>query len=301
MKLKLLLLLITMSLAWLPMYAQQGPQFSQFMFNKLALNPAYAGADEHLSITTLSRRQWTAVDKGPTTQALSVHKLFRHRVGLGVALIHDRIGIHQYTDAMASYAYHIKLGKMSFASMGLQGGITTFRSNFPALNVSANDPKLMNYVKGVRANVGAGIYLRSPRFDMGLSAPGLMSRKVDFNDTLSVRFRNADVLLFGIYHARLNEKFSIEPGVLMKYFPGLSLSYDINTNVIYMNVLHVGLSYRANESVDAILKLQLTEKMQFGYAYDFPLKNAAIRQGASHELMIHYLFRKATHNIASPR
>jgi type IX secretion system PorP/SprF family membrane protein len=282
-------------------HAQQGPQFSQFMFNKLVINPAYAGAEENLSITAVSRRQWTTIQNAPSTQSLSAHTLLHHRVGLGIAIIHDRIGIHQYTNAMGIYAYHIKVGRRSYASMGLQGGIINFKSDYPTLNVAAGDPKLANFISATKINIGTGLYFRSPKFDAGLSLPGLMSRRVNFNDSLSVKFRNADVLLFTIYRFKLNDKLVMEPGVLFKYFPELSLSYDVNTNLIYKKVITVGISYRANESVDAILKLQLTEKMEAGYAYDYPINNSATFKGVSHEVMIHYVFRKSTRNIVSPR
>src|SRR5688572_2690665 len=100
-----ILLLIVIGSGHVNVFAQQGPQFTQFMFNNLAINPAYAGADEHPSITLVGRDQWSRIENAPSTQSLSAHALFAKRVGLGLILVRDQIGIHKNTNALASYAY----------------------------------------------------------------------------------------------------------------------------------------------------------------------------------------------------
>lgn len=282
-------------------HAQQGPQFTQFMFNKLTLNPAYAGADEALSVTAITRKQWTTMEKSPATQTLAVHALLHHRVGLGFVVLHDRIGVHQTTNVRAIYGYHIKVGKRAYASMGLQGVVTNFRSDYASLNVAGNDPKLMNSVRGNRLNVGSGLYVRSPKLDAGISFPALIARNVNVNDTLSINYKNADALFFTSYRIKLNDRFTLEPTVLVKYFTSLPVSYDMNVSLTYRQVITAGVSYRANESIDALLRLQLTAKMQFGYAYDYPLQSDTNPNSVSHELMVNYVFKKNTRNIASPR
>jgi type IX secretion system PorP/SprF family membrane protein len=270
------------------------------MFNNLAINPAYAGADEHASITIVARDQWGRINNAPSTQSIAAHTLFAKRVGVGLVLMHDRIGVHRNTNALASYAYHLRAGKKGFLSFGLQAGVTNFRSDYPSLAGSSNDPLLSNYLRDTKFNVGAGLYFRSPKIDFGLSFPGLISRKVQFSDTVTVNFRSADILSYLRYRFRLGANFNLQPSLLVKYFPNLPVSFDTNWMLIYKQVISFGVSYRNNESVDMIIKLQLTPRLEAGYAYDYPMKNGTLNS-VSHELMLHYVFRKSTKNIEAPR
>lgn len=282
-------------------YAQQGPQFTQFMFNNLAINPAYAGAEEALSLTAISRSQWTGVDKAPTTQGFSAHSLFLKRVGLGLTVIDDRIGVHQNLSAMVSYAYHLPVGRRSYLSMGLQGGVARLKSDYPSLGGTGNDPKLANRINVTKPDIGAGVYFRSPVLDLGVSLMGLLSRSVYFNDTQSANLRNGDLLMYARYRINVSHTLVFEPATLVKVYYGLPVSYEVNGSLIYKSVLTTGVSYRRNDSIDLIIKLQLTRTLQFGYAYDYPVGNTALMNSVSHELMLHYLMRKAHKNVASPR
>lgn len=282
-------------------FAQQGPQYTQFMFNNLAINPAYAGADEHPSITIVARNQWTQIDNAPSTQSLAAQALFAKRIGVGLVLVHDKIGIHKNTNAVASIAYHIRVSKKAFVSMGLQTGINNFKSDYPSLQGSTVDPLLSKYVSDTRMSLGAGIYFRSARLDAGISAPGLLSNRFQVNDTTVVNFRNADVLGYLRYRIPLGTSFSLEPAALIKYFPDLPVSFDANVMVVYKQVLSTGVSYRQNESLDLVIKLQLTKKLEAGYSFDYPIGNGGYLNSSSHELMLHYVFRKDPKKIASPR
>jgi type IX secretion system PorP/SprF family membrane protein len=282
--------------------AQQSPQFSQFMFNNLVINPAYAGADGALSMTLLSRNQWSGVENAPTTQSFSAHTLaVKKQLGLGITVIRDQIGVHKNTNGLANIAYHLHVGKQSTFSLGLQGGITNLKSNYASIAGNSNDPKLDNSINETAFNIGAGIYFRTTRFHLGLSAPELLSRKVRLNDTLSVNMRRFNFLGYSRYRFSLSERMDMEPGVMIKFFPDLPLSYDLYMNFIYRKVLTLGASYRKSESVDMIVKVQLTTQLQFGYAYDYPISYAARFGSASHEFMIHYLFRNIHKNVVSPR
>ncbi|HZY80305.1 MAG TPA: type IX secretion system membrane protein PorP/SprF [Cyclobacteriaceae bacterium] len=280
---------------------QQGPQYTQYMFNNLAINPAYAGADQYTSITVVARDQWSNIENAPSTQSFAAHTLVAKRVGLGLSVVHDEIGVHKNTNAVASYAYHLRAGKRSFVSMGIQAGVRNFRSDYPSLAGSSNDPLLANYIKDTRLSLGAGIYFRSPKLDVGVSFPGLLSRKFQINDTTVVNFRNADVLGYLRYRFRLGPSFVLQPSALLKYFPGLPPSFDTNWMIIYKEVISTGVSYRDNESFDLVLKLQLTTRLEAGYSYDYPIGDGTILNSGSHELMLHYVFRKNNRNMVSPR
>jgi type IX secretion system PorP/SprF family membrane protein len=286
----------------LPAMAQQRPQFTQFMYNNLVINPAYAGAEEVLSLTLVSRNQWSGVEKAPTTQSFSAHTLLRKKkVGLGLTLISDRIGVHSNTSVLTNYAYHIRVGRKSTLSMGLQVGITNLKSDYASLSGNSNDPNLANSINETTLDFGTGIYFRSPKLHLGLSTPELVSKSVQLNDTLSVSIRTMNLFGYARYRFILSKFLEMEPGLMIKYFPDVPISYDVNLNFIYRSVLTTGFSYRSKESVDFILKLQLTSQLQFGYAYDYPINYAANLSSASHELMLNYQFRNIHKHVTSPR
>lgn len=281
--------------------AQQKVQFTQYMFNGLVINPAYAGSDEALSLTFVQRRQWAGVENAPTTQTLSAHTLFREKhTGVGLTIINDKIGIHRNLSVLTNYAYHIRVGERSFLSMGILAGIHNRKSDYASL--MASDPKLYNpYISHTAFDFGTGIYFRSKRFHAGLSAPGLIPEKVNINDTLSLRLGGVHYLLFSRYRIPLTDKLEVEPGILFKYLDGVPLSYDLYTNMIFREVLTAGLSYRKKESVDFLIKCQLTPQLQFGYSYDHPVGELSRLSNGSHEIMIQYLFRYVRTNVTSPR
>ena len=282
--------------------AQQLPQFTQFMYNNLVINPAYAGADEALSLTLLHRSQWTGVDQAPTTQSFSAHSLIRKKqIGLGLTVIRDEIGVHKNTNILTNYAYHLNVAEKTFLSFGLQVGLTNLKSDYASLASAPVDPKLVNSINETMIDFGAGLYLRGPRYNLSLSSPGLLSRTVTVNDSVSVNFKRANFLGIARYRFSLSENFDMEPGIMIKYFSTLPFSYDLNLNFIYRSVLTTGVSYRKDESIDLILRFQISPQLQFGYAYDYPISNAARLSSASHELMLNYIFRDFKKSAASPR
>lgn len=285
-------------------FAQQRVQFTQYMFNGLVLNPAYAGADEALSLTFIQRDQWTAIENAPTTQTLAGHTLFRKKhIGLGLSLVNDKIGVHKNLSAMTQYAYHLKVGAKSYLSMGLQAGIHNSKSDYTSLvSSSNNDPKLYNpLIARTFFDFGMGLYFRNERLHVGFSAPELLPLRIALNDTLSIQLNKVNYFLFSKYRIYVNDNIDAEPSLLLKYLPGVPLSYDCNLNFIFRKVLTMGLSYRKSESVDFLLKGQVTPQLQFGYSYDYPIGQVSRVSNGSHELMVHYLFRYVRKNVASPR
>jgi type IX secretion system PorP/SprF family membrane protein len=283
---------------------QQRTQYTQYMFSGLVINPAYAGADDALSATFIDRHQWVGVDGAPSTQTLTLHGLnSKKRVGLGLTISNDKIGIHQNLTAQASYAYHLNVAAKSVLSFGLQGGVFHVRSDYGSLVSSGTpDPKL----NGVRINelffdMGAGIYFRSPRLQAGISAPELLTKSSSINDTTSISLKSTNLLGFLKYRFALSPTWSMEPAVLLKYFHNVPVSVDASLLFVYKNVLAGGASYRRNESIACLLKINVTRQLQLGYAYDSPLRQTSGLSNGSHELMVQYLFRFERSGIKSPR
>ncbi len=282
--------------------AQQIPQFTQFMYNNLVINPAYAGSDEVLSLTFVNRNQWSGVENAPATQSFSAHTLVKNKnIGVGLTIINDKIGIHRNLSALTNYAYRIAISERATLAMGLQIGVTNLKSDYASLSGNSNDPKLVSSINETMLGFGAGIYFKSSRFQLGLSAPDLLSKAVEVNDTLSINIRRLNLLANSRYRFRLSASFEMEPGIMIKYFPDLPLSFDLNLNFIYQKIITGGLSYRRNESIDILFKFQITRQFQLGYAYDYPVKYAAKMSSASNELMVNYQFHNIKKSVSSPR
>ncbi|HTH57751.1 MAG TPA: type IX secretion system membrane protein PorP/SprF [Cyclobacteriaceae bacterium] len=285
--------------------AQQRVQFTQYMFNGLVINPAYAGVDEKLNVTLISRDQWTGIDGAPKTQTLSAHTLLKKKqFGLGFTLVNDQVGVHREVDASVCYAYHVRVGEESYLSMGYQTGIKSLRSDYASLTTSnSTDPYLFNLVtKQLFLDMAAGVYYRNPRLQVGFSIPEMLRQKFHVNDTLSVHLNTSNFFLFTRYRLTVNQDIAFEPSFLIKYLNGVPLSFDINANWVYRGAVTMGLSYRKNESADFLFKAQVSQQLQIGYAYDYPIKTGtAMNAGGSHELMLQYLFTFFKKNVRSPR
>ncbi|MEO5975892.1 MAG: type IX secretion system membrane protein PorP/SprF [Chryseolinea sp.] len=296
-----LMLIMTASIS----YAQQSPQFTQYMFNGLILNPAYAGADESLNLTFLNRNQWVSVEGAPVTQTFSAHTLLeKQHLGIGLSVINDKIGVHKNQKILGNAAYHLKLADKSVLSFGLLGGFNIVKSDYASLNKAGTslDPQLANTsITQTYFNLGMGLYYRSPKFHLGFSIPDLIPQRYSLNDTTSVTWQKAHYFLYSKYLITLSDDLVLEPGILLKYNPGLPLSFDLNACLVIKKALTLGLSYRRSESIDFLLKAQLTHQLQFGYSYDYVTNKTINLSRGTHELMVSYLFRYVHSNVVSPR
>lgn len=297
------LVLLVLSAA-LRSHAQQQTHYTQYMFSGLVINPAYTGVDEALSATFIDRHQWVGVEGAPVTQTLTLHGLNkRKKVGLGLVVSNDKIGVHKNLYVRGSYAYHIKVAQKSFLSLGLQAGIAHLRSDYGSLVGASNpDPKLNNArINELFFDMGAGVYFRSPRFQGGISVPEFISKSSDLNDSVTVNLKNANLFGFLKYRLPLSPAWEMEPAVLLKHFTRVPVSIDLSLMLIYKEILKAGASYRKDESLAYLLTVRATPQLYLGYAYDSPFRTGSGMSARSHELMIQYLFRFERSGLKSPR
>jgi type IX secretion system PorP/SprF family membrane protein len=283
---------------------QQRTQFTQYLFSGLVINPAYAGSEEALSITLINRHQWRSVEGAPTTQTLALQTpVGRKKVGLGLLISNDKIGVHQNLFVQASMAYHLQVAARAHLSMGLQTGLQHVRSDYASLlGTTSIDPKLSEFrLNEVFIDLGAGIYFRSPRVHLGISSPGWLNQSVQINDTASFKLRNINLFGFAKYKIPLGPIWILEPAILLKHYHMLPLSMDITGALTYKEVLTAGLSFRINESVGYIFRAKVTPQLHVGYAYDYPMGLVSRLGAGSHEFIVHYLFKYERSGIKSPR
>ncbi|PIB36386.1 hypothetical protein BFP72_13765 [Reichenbachiella sp. 5M10] len=293
--------------------AQQQAMFTQYMFNQLALNPAYTGIHEGISTSFLARHQWAGFEGAPKTQTFSIHSPIKYRnIALGGILINDEIGVTHQFGASLSYAYRISVTQRSKLSFGLQASIHQYKADFTE-NMN-NDPNLASQnINDLSPNAGAGIMWYSDRFYVGFSVPQLINHSVSGGldvpiDPNTGNELDADAQLIRHYFAsagyvfELNRHLKLKPNVLFKWVEGAPLQVDLNANFLINELLWLGVSYRSFDSFDALIQLQLTPSLQIGYAYDFYTTTDLSRvNSGSHELMINYVFNLKSDRIVTPR
>jgi type IX secretion system PorP/SprF family membrane protein len=283
-------------------FAQQQVMFTQYMFNQMGINPAYAGNHKTLSLTALAREQWTGIEGAPSTQTLSIHSPIKNqRLGVGLLFLHDKIGVTTQTGVYNAYSYSIPFRNGGSLAFGLQGGFITYNARYSL--VSDSDPTFATGdIKETHPSFGAGVFYNTKRFYVGLSVPQLLQTTFDRNNPDSDSKMVRHYFLTTGYVFKLDRHLKLKPNILIKAVSGAPVQFDLNLNLLMHEVLWVGLSWRSFESVDALLQLQVSKKLQFGYSYDFSTTTKLSRiNGGSHEIMLNYRVIQKRSKIITPR
>jgi len=280
--------------------AQQQVMFSQYMFNGLAINPAYAGSQESLSMTALMREQWVGIDGAPSTQTLSAHTPFeKKRIGVGLLILHDKIGVTDQTGVYGSYAYKLPMA-VGQLSLGLQAGFTHYRARYS--EVSLSDPTFQSGdISEIHPNFGFGAYYSTDKFYAGISVPQLVQSKIDKNNSVTEAKISRHYFIHAGYVFDLSRSLKLKPNLLVKMVEGAPIEFDLNATAYFQELIGLGVSWRSMDAIVMLLQVQITNKLQFGYAYDFG--TTAIRQvsSGSHEIYLNYRLSFSKAKIITPR
>lgn len=287
------------------LFAQQDPQYSQYMFNQLSINPAYAGSKEGLSTAVFLRNQWTGIDGAPKTETITIHGPMRKKkAGLGFTVIADQLGPKKSIGALGSYSYRIKIrdGKLS---MGLRFGIYQYSYNYNLENFY-KDP--LDKYNGYNASVivptaDAGLYYYTNSMYAGFSATHLYTGRLTSVDNLNGTDSQLSPHLFftGGKALAISKKLIFSPSCMVKVVKGSPASADLNFSFLLENRLWVGLSLRSKYGIVAYTQFNITDKFKIGYAFDFGINKIGRASGGSHEIMLSYDFKISKPNFFSPR
>lgn len=292
-----ILLLIVLLAALRPVYGQQDPHFSQYMFNDLYNNPAYSGVMGVTNLSVLYRSQWLGYsgtfDAGgaPTSFLASFNTpIFRLRSGAGFYFVNDNIGPQNNIQFMGSYAYHLGVGngKLSF---GLRAGIYGQSIDFTKYRaVNPDDPLLLNGKESqYRPDMGVGIYYKAEKYYGGVSLNHLLKSEFDFgSDSLKNALVN-NMIINGGYSYELNYDIILTPSLLIKT-DFVSYSFDISILGTYREKFWGGLSYRQSEAIIALFGINLLKdkSLRLGYSMDYIIQAQNAKQATSHELLMSY-------------
>jgi type IX secretion system PorP/SprF family membrane protein len=276
-------------------HAQQSIVYSQYIFNGLLINPAYAGSHVQLSATLTYRNQWVNFDGAPQTTTLGVHSTVRRdKVGLGLLMTSDKIGSYSNKGVFASYAYIIKNPFGGVLSLGVQAGFNNFKADYSALNSkSAGDPLFNAVINEFKPNFGGGIFYYTKRMFAGFSVPVILK----YDQLASVNLAQLTQPRYYYLHAGTtksldrDEKFKVSPSILLRVQDGTPLSGDLNLNLIFYDQISIGSSYRSGDGIVSFVNFKLSEKFYFAYSYDWTVSEIRRYSKGSHELMLNYRVR----------
>ena len=298
-------------------FSQQEAQYTQFMYNKLSLNPAYAGSAEMPCISCIYRSQWIGFEGAPTSQVVNFHMpLFSKRVGIGASIAHDKLGPTNSYVASLIYAYRIKLNRGNTLSIGVKGTLKSYQIKWDQLDAThVGDFEIpMGRTNRVFPNVGLGVYYDAERFYVGVSVPTMLPSDLSYsfltNNTDFGRERQ-HVYLMGGYLFDLNENIKFKPAALIKYVANAPMDLDLNATFIFMEKFWGGVSYRLGgestkgigESIDLLVQYQVSPMFRAGVAYDFTLSNLKDYSSGTAEIQLSYCFqpKKKNQRLTNPR
>jgi type IX secretion system PorP/SprF family membrane protein len=300
---KSLILVVFATLLSLEMNAQQDPQYTQYMYNTMSVNSAYAGQRDVLSITGLYRTQWVGIDGAPKTITFGAHTPLRNnRMGLGLNMVSDKLGPASETNVDLNFSYTIPIDDFTSTelSFGVKGGLHLLDTDW-SKGVFQNPDVLFNdNLNLISPTVGAGLYLHSEQWYLGFSVPNFFTTE-HYNDIQeSVATERLHYYLIGGYVFDINRNTKLKPAILVKGVSGAPLIADLSLNALFNDKLTLGLGYRWDDSISGLAGFQINEGLFIGYAYDLTTTGLNNYNSGSHEIMLRFELQQVG-KILTPR
>lgn len=296
------LITLLFGLFTLTMMAQQNPQFTNYMYNTMTVNPAYAGQRETFSGLVLHRSQWVGLDGAPQTQTFGIHSpLKNEQIGLGLNVVNDAIGPSNETFVTGNFSYTLLLNDYDLKlSLGASAGVHFLNTDWSKGIFQNPDVVFNENVNLISPTVGAGVYLHSRKYYIGMSVPNMLQTKhySDFQESLATE--RMHFYLIGGYVFDLSPTVQFKPAFLTRAVSGAPLIFDISANFWFNEKLTLGAAYRWDDAVSVLAGVKISKSFQFGYAYDINTTGISNYNSGSHEFFLRYELNRVG-KILSPR
>lgn len=286
-------------------WGQQDSQFTQYMYNTIAINPAYAGSRGQLTFNALYRNQWVGVDGTPKTFTFSMNTpIGFKRVGVGLSFFRDEIGPSTEDQIASDFSYTIPVGRKTFFSFGLKGGINLLNVDFTQLDVQdSTDPVFASNIENrLTPNIGFGFYLRGKdKWYFGISTPNVLETEHLKNFARSEASERANYYAIGGYVFDIVPDVKFKPAFLVKAVSGSPVSFDFSANFLFNELFTLGAAYRLDAGVSALAAFQVSDKVLIGYAYDYDTSALRSFSSGSHEVFLRFELATRRRSVFNPR
>lgn len=284
--------------------AQQDSQYTNYMYNTINVNPAYAGSRGVMSIFGLHRTQWVGLDGAPVTNTLSVNTPINNsNLGLGVSFVNDRIGPSDENAISVDVSYSIPTSETYKLSFGIKGTANLLNVDYTKLDrYDLTDPQFQNNIDNrFSPNIGAGIYFHSDKLYAGLSVPNFLETD-HFDDNVSATAKERmHYYLIGGYVFDLSPTIKFKPAFLSKMVSGSPLQLDVTANFMFNEKFVLGAAWRWDAALSGLVGFQVSEGWFIGYGYDAETTKLANYNSGSHEIFLRYEFKGKSEKVVSPR
>lgn len=288
-------------------HAQYDQLFTQYMFNEMFINPAYAGSREAISSTALYRDQWAGIDGAPKTQTLSIHGPIRNKkMGLGFSVMNESVGIEKKVGVFGTYAYRLQVNDDAHLSFGLNAGIINLRQNFlEVIEHDQGDPQFSENVQSVVPNAGFGIYFNTKKAYAGISIPRMIDNYLDAEDGLQFKnqldMQSLHYYLTGGYVFDLSSNVKLKPMTMIKASDGAPVQMDFSIAAQFKEIFWIGATVRSGDAVAVFTQINITKQLRLGYSFDYTLTKLNDYGHGSHEISLGYDIPLQKTGVLSPR
>ncbi|HEY1039091.1 MAG TPA: type IX secretion system membrane protein PorP/SprF [Bacteroidia bacterium] len=306
---KLLEILAGWLIAGGSLFSQQDPQYSQYMFNQVIINPAYIGSKDGIQITALTRKQWVNINGSPQSNNISVSSpILSRKMALGSHLVFETIGPKKWFAAHFDYCYRLKLGKGKL-SFGLSPGIVGYSLDISKFDLyDAGDAIFYSNSnkRTIKFDLSAGLFYNTKTFYAGISATHLTTPVLFSISSPTVKFSrfydlNRHYFITAGKAFEINRNLIINPSIMIKTLNSNNLNFDGNLNILFNEKIWVGASYRTSKNIIGLVQVLLTDKLKVGYSYDYGYGKLNALSSGSHEIMINYGLGIGKSRIVNPR
>ena len=300
---KKIIINVLLLFAGFSMYSQQDAQYTQYMYNTININPAYAGSRDVLSIFGLHRTQWVGIDGAPESNTFSISSpLGNSGLGGGLSFINDKIGPTNENKISADMSYTISTSDTYKLSFGIKASANLFNFDANKLNIyNPSDANLQNVSNDFTPNIGAGVFLHSDNTYLGLSVPNFLKTTKYSNNDRAVYLDEMHFYLIGGHVFDLSSEIKFKPSFLLKATQGAPLQLDLSGNFLFNEKFTLGVAWRWNAAVSAMAGFQISPGLFVGYGYDLETTNLENYNSGSHEIFLRYEIFKNNEKVITPR